>query len=303
MKQRLLPSVLALSFFSIAVAPAQAELYITIVQGLGGEPRFDEQFHEQSRLIAEASAALTDDDKIRLYQGDEATRENLLAHFETISAQMTDEDRAAIYLIGHGSFDGESYKFNIPGLDIDNEDILNIMNALPGENHFLLNTSSTSGALLEPLENENRILITATRSGNEKNATFFGQYFVAALTDDEADINKNNNISIQEAFDYAQRQVADYFEGQGQLATEHSEIRGEGAAQFVLARLNQNVIDAGDNPKLADLQQQSEDINRQIEDLQLRRTEFSNAEYIQQLQALILESARINEAIEQLSSE
>ena len=42
---------------------------------------------------------------------------------------------------------------------------------------------------------------------------------------------------------------------------------------------------------------------RQIEDLQLRRTEFSNAEYIQQLQALILESARINEAIEQLSSE
>ncbi len=56
----------------------------------------------------------------------------------------------AIYLIGHGSFDGEEYKFNIPGLDITTDDLLNIMQSFPGQNHFLLNTSSTSGALLEP---------------------------------------------------------------------------------------------------------------------------------------------------------
>ena len=281
---------------------AQAALYVTIVQGLGGEPAFEENFHEQSQTIAEASASLTDSENITLFSGTDATRENLLAHFSELSAGMNEDDRAAIYLIGHGSFDGEEYKFNIPGLDITTDDILGIMNAFPGQNHFLLNTSSTSGALLEPLQNENRILVTATRNGNEKNATFFGKYFVEALSSEDADLNKNNSISIEEAFSYAQRQVEEYFESQGQLATEHAEISGDGAAQFTLARINPVVIST-ENPRITELQEQSLEVDRQIESLQLRRGEMSNAEYIEQLQALILQSARINEEIDQLSSE
>ncbi len=281
---------------------AQAALYVTIVQGLGGEPAFEENFHEQSQTIAEASASLTDSENITLFSGTDATRENLLAHFSELSVGMNEDDRAAIYLIGHGSFDGEEYKFNIPGLDITTDDILGIMNAFHGQNHFLLNTSSTSGALLEPLQNENRILVTATRNGNEKNATFFGKYFVEALSSEDADLNKNNSISIEEAFSYAQRQVEEYFESQGQLATEHAEISGDGAAQFTLARINPVVI-SSENPRIAELQEQSLEVDRQIESLQLRRGEMSNAEYIEQLQALILQSARINEEIDQLSSE
>jgi hypothetical protein len=215
---------------------------------------------------------------------------------------MTENDRSAIYLIGHGSFDGEEYKFNIPGLDITTDDILNIMQSFPGQNHFLLNTSSTSGALLEPLEDESRILVTATRSGNEKNATVFGEYFAQALSSEDADLNKNNNISIEEAFGYAQRQVEEYFESQGQLATEHPEIIGNGAAQFTLARINPIVI-SDENPRIAELQEQTLDIDRQIENLQLQRSELSNQEYIEQLQALILQSARINEEIDQLTGE
>jgi len=176
------------------------------------------------------------------------------------------------------------------------------MEAFPGQNHFLLNTSSTSGALLEPLADESRILVTATRSGNEKNATLFGEIFVEALSSEDADLNKNNNISIEEAFGYAQRQVEEYFESQGQLATEHPEIIGDGAAQFTLARINPLVISA-ENPRIAELQEQNIDIDRQIESLQLRRSELSNQEYIQQLQALILQSARINEEIDQLTGE
>lgn len=281
---------------------AQAELYITIVQGLGGELTFEENFHTQSQTIAEASASLTDDDKITLFNGEDATRENLLAHFSRQSTMMTEDDRAAIYLVGHGSFDGEEYKFNIPGLDVTTEDLLNIMDSFPGQNHFLLSTSSTSGALLEPLENENRILVTATRNGNEKNATIFGEYFVEALSSGDADLNKNNNISIEEAFGYAQRQVEEYFESQGQLATEHSELNGSGAAQFTLARINPIEI-ATENPRIAELQEQNLDIDRQIESLQLRRTELTNEDYIEQLQDLILQSARINEEIDLLGSE
>lgn len=303
MRSFLIASTSALSIILSAVSlNAQAALYVTIVQGLGGEPGFEENFHEQSQTIAEASVSLTDSENITLFSGADATRDNLLAHFSELSAAMNEDDRAAIYLIGHGSFDGEEYKFNIPGLDITTDDILGIMNALPGQNHFLLNTSSTSGALLEPLQHENRILVTATRSGNEKNATFFGEYFVEALGSEDADLNKNNNISIEEAFSYAQRQVEEYFESQGQLATEHAEISGDGAAQFTLARINPVVIST-ENPRIAELQEQSLEVDRQIESLQLRRSEMNNTEYIEQLQALILQSARINEEIDQLSSE
>ena len=294
--------VCAATLIYSASLSAQAELYVTIVQGLGGEPVFEENFHTQSQTLAEASASLTDADKVILFNGEDATQENLLAHFESQSARMNEDDRAAIYLIGHGSFDGEEYKFNIPGIDISTDDILNIMESLPGQNHFLLNTSSTSGALLEPLEDESRILVTATRSGNEKNATFFGEYFVEALSSEDADLNKNNNISIEEAFSYAQRQVEEYFESQGQLATEHSEIIGDGAAQFTLARINPVVI-SNESPRIAELQEQILNIDRQIESLQLRRSELNNVEYIEQLQALILQSARINEELDQLTSE
>ena len=196
-KRVILPFALTLMF--LVSLSARAELYVTIVQGLGGEPAFEENFHAQSQALVEASSSLTDADNVTLFNGEDATRNNLLAHFESQSALMNDDDRSAIYLIGHGSFDGDEYKFNIPGLDITTADILNIMQAFPGQNHFLLNTSSTSGALLEPLGDESRILVTATRSGNEKNATFFGEYFVDALSSEDADLNKNNNISIEEA--------------------------------------------------------------------------------------------------------
>ncbi len=287
---------------ALGVQTAHAALYVTIVQGLGGEPRFDENFHEQTQTIAEASASLTEADNIFLFSGEDAARDNLLSHFTALAELMNDDDRAVIYLVGHGSYDGRDYKFNIPGLDITTEDLLNIMDSLPGQNHFLLNTSSTSGALLEPLANEDRILVTATRSGNEQNATYFGEYFVAALSSEDADLNKNNNISIEEAFSFAQRQVEEFFESQGQLATEHAELSGEGAAQFTLARINPLTVST-ENPRLAELQEQSLDIDREIESLQLRRGELSNQVYIEQLQELILQSARINEEIDQLNSE
>ncbi len=147
-KRVILPFALTLMF--LVSLSARAELYVTIVQGLGGEPAFEENFHAQSQALVEASSSLTDADNVTLFNGEDATRNNLLAHFESQSALMNDDDRSAIYLIGHGSFDGDEYKFNIPGLDITTADILNIMQAFPGQNHFLLNTSSTSGALLEP---------------------------------------------------------------------------------------------------------------------------------------------------------
>jgi hypothetical protein len=231
---------------------------------------------------------------------------------------MTGDDRAALYFIGHGSFDGEEYKFNLPGPDMTAQDIKNVLDALPGRNHFVLNTSSTSGAMVElitgspaPREGaagsaseaaaagtDKYLLVAATRNGNERNATQFGRFFAEALTSEAADINKNNNVSVQEAFDYAARQVETWFTEAGRLATEHPQLRGSGAAQFSLSRLNAIELPASADPLLGQLLEERQALDTQVEELQLRRSELGNAEYLRQLQELILRTAELTERIE-----
>jgi hypothetical protein len=278
---------------------ARAALYVTVVQGLGGDDHWQARFSDQQEKITEASITMAGEAHVKSFTGDDATRDNLMAHFRMLSTSMNDDDRLALYLIGHGSYDGEQYKFNIPGPDITDGDLAEILGTLPGRNHFVVNTSSASGAMLDKVETDDRILVTATRNGNEKNATEFGDFFAAALTSDSADINKNNSISIQEAFDYAERQVASFFENQSKLATEHPQIRGDNAASFNLARVN--VAETPDeDPRITQLLSQREALDAQIEELQLNRGRYTNAEYIQKLQALILESAEVGEQIDNL---
>ncbi len=302
--------MVAASVAALAVVPAlsQAALYISVVQGLGGQALYDEQFNDMRKKIEAASATITDADKVYSFSGEHATRAALLKHFTELSKKMTATDRAAIYLVGHGSFDGDTYKFNIPGPDLTAADLKSILEHLPGKNHFLVNTSSTSGAMLETLvgkgdkaSNPAYVVISATRNGNERNATQFGRFFAEALRNKDADLNKNNSISIQEAYDYAEKQVGAYFQDESKLSTEHAQLRGEGAAQFNLARLNaaeQKAELANASGKLADLLKKRKDLETEIEDLQVRKGQLSNADYLARFQQLILQSAELSEQIE-----
>ena len=292
-------TITAMALQCLVVLPAAAELHVTVVQGLGGNPLFDVSFTDQRHKIIDASTTMAGEDNVTVFNGEEATRENLLAHFAAMAQTLSEEDRMAIYLIGHGSYDGEQYKFNIPGPDITDGDLDDVIGSLPGSNHFLVNTSSASGAILDTIDTENRIIITATRNGNEKNATEFGAFFASALAEEAADINKNNSVSIQEAFDFAERSVAEFFESEGKLATEHPQIRGDNSSSFNLARL-ELVETTSEDPRIAALLIQRQELDADIEDLQLRRNEFTNADYIQRLQALILESAQVSEQIDMI---
>ena len=82
-----------------------------------------------------------------------------------------------------------------------------------------LGAATMRGAIADLAAGDNRLLILATRSGAERHATRFGGYFAAALNDPTADLDKNQLGSATEAFDFAERQVDDYYERNGQLAT------------------------------------------------------------------------------------
>jgi hypothetical protein len=293
---------LFLIFLLLLPIAVSAELYVTIIQGLDGSENYGLQFTEQSTRLNIAAESITENSLIEFISGAQATRENILAHFNELNKGMQEDDRIAVFLIGHGSYDGYEYKFNIPGPDITGEDIESFMNALPARIQLLVNTSSASGAISEQLRSENRVLITATRNGNERLATRFGEYFFEAIEDTSADLNKNNAVTAQEAFDFAERMVKDYFENQGQLATEHPQISGDYAGQFVVARLDQQRPKT-ENPELTRLFSERGAIDLKIEELQLKKGELQLDDFLSQLQMLMIELSTVQEKIDQLDGD
>ena len=80
------------------------------------------------------------------------------------------------------------------------------------------------------------------------------------------------------------------------LATEHPQIQGERAGGFVLARLGAAAALARD-PEKRQLLNQREQLERRVADLTLRKDDLPQDEYLDALQALLLELADLQERI------
>jgi hypothetical protein len=285
----------------LVAAPAHAELYYLIVAGLGGEATYSEQFEKDASELAAVARRTTAASRVMLLQGEQATREAIVSGFDALRARVKAADSLVVMLVGHGSFDGEAYKFNLPGPDIDGAELGKLLSAVPARSQLVVNATSASGAVLETWAAEGRTLITATRSGFERNATRFAQHFAAALAAGSADINKNGAITAQEAFDYAARSVADSFEKDGALATEHPQIAGGAAARFTVARLASAApaIDAAaTNPAVAALTAERDRLDGEIEALRARRESLGADAYLTELQRLLVELAEVQGKID-----
>ena len=276
---------------------SKAELYVVVIEGLGGDAVYVEQFAKQVAAVSEASKTLTTTDRLHVFPAPSATREDVLDYFDTLAGRITASDRLAVYLIGHGSYDDYDYKFNIGGPDLTGGDLAEALNGLPGSNQLVVNTSSASGALADSLINDERMLILATRSGVERHATKFGNYFAAALSDPGADLDKNQVVSAGEAYRFAERHVGDYFERNGQLATEHSRIEGARADQFNLANLSDS-RPSQDDDVLTDLIARRYLLNGQLDELRLSRDKMTADDYQSASLQMLLELAQVENEIE-----
>jgi hypothetical protein len=135
----------------LAGAPlAHAELYYVIVAGLGGAPEYEDAFVAHARKLGEAAErTLGDDARVSVLAGEQATREALRARLADLAASTRASDRLAVFLVGHGSFDGTQYKFNLPGPDIDGAELAQLLAAIPARPQLVVNATSASGAVLE----------------------------------------------------------------------------------------------------------------------------------------------------------
>ena len=134
-----------------------------------------------------------------------ATREQVRAALDAIAKQAQPQDALVLMLIGHGSFDGFEYKMNLSGPDLSAAELATLLDRIPATRQLLVDMTSSSGGAIEALRKSNRVIITATKNGSEKNATVFARYWVEALSDPAADSDKNDVVSALEAFRFADK--------------------------------------------------------------------------------------------------
>lgn len=292
----------ALVLAGLALAPAAyAETHYMIVGGIGGLPEYEERFTEDVERLAEAARrTVADEDRVVVLSGEQATRDALRAQLEGLAGRLDAADAFVLFLVGHGSYDGEQYKFNLKGPDIDGAALGELLEAVPAQSQLVVNASSASGAVLESWAADDRIVITATRSGAERNATRFGAYWAEALSSDEADINKNGVVTVEEAFEFASRKVTDSYETEGALATEHPQLSGEMANRFEASRLAGRTAAA---PEVEGLYDELTALEEELAALRLRRDDMEQGRYLDELQDLLVELATVQERIDAAEGE
>ncbi len=297
-----------LGLLLLAMSSAFANSFYVTISGLGGEPDYDTRFTGWAQELNKTFQA-AGDAKAQAFIGKDATLEKVRAAFDGIAKSAKPDDTLVVVLIGHGTFDGLEYKFNIPGPDLSSVELAALMDKVPAKRQLLVNTTSASGGAMAALRRQDRVVITATRAGTEKNATLFARYFVEALRDAAADTDKNEVISALEAFKYADQKTAKFYETQKRLATEHAILedtgKGEGvrapsaengqgllAARFPLLRLGAAQVAAKDPEKLK-LLAKKEEVESQIDKLKYQKAAMDVADYRRQLGALVLELAKV----------
>src|SRR5919197_933853 len=213
--------------------------FLLIIVGLAGDPEHGKLFHKWGTTLAEASEKVgVSKDRVayladRVGEDDKrvtgrSTKEEIDKALAQLAKTASADDVIYIVLLGHGSFDGNAAKFNLPGPDMSAADFEPMLKRLPTRNIVFVDTSSSSGPFVQALSGPGRTIITATRNGAEQFTTLFGGYFVEAFTAEGADADKNKRVSMLEAFQYAKGEVARAYEREGLLATEHALLDDNG---------------------------------------------------------------------------
>ena len=284
---------------ALTMPAAHAELRVLVVSGLGGEPDYEKRFQQQASAVAAAAArAGAKKDDIALLSGERARKDALEDALTSLATRAQKNDQVLVVLIGHGAYDGEDYRFNLPGPDMTGREIGAWLDKLQAGQQLVVNATSASGAVIESWKRPNRIVITATKSGTERNATRFAEYWVQALSSAEADRDKNDTVTAAEAFEFAARKVADAFKSDAALATEHARMEGGNGGNFLVARLGESAV-LPDDPALAALVAEQTGLEQQIEQLKGRKPALERAQYYDELEKVLLTLAKLDRRIDE----
>lgn len=309
--KRMIP-VLALLALSATRLDAQSNAHVLIVSGLGGEPKYVQNFLDWGSAMAEAAETrfgvpaanivyLAEEPGQNSAVDGESTKAEIEQALQGIASRADTDDRILILLIGHGSMDTRGSRLNLPGPDLLSTEMATLLEPFSTQSVVVVNGASASGSWHEALDAPNRMIITATRSGSERNETIFPRYFVEAFSADGADADRDGKVTIQEAFTYANRETERSYETAGTLQLEHARMEGniELAGTFHLGAPT-GQAPASASPELRALYARRGELESSVDALRNRRSQMEDAAYESELERLVLELARTNRSIQDL---
>jgi len=296
-----------------ATSSGKSQFNAIVAVGLGGTAEYREMFEEAAtemtdQLLGASDSAgdVTTDgaSTVALLLEDKTDRETLLSHIDERVDFIVSQSKLGIThqfvlaLFGHGSYDGEDYKFNISGPDVTARELAEHLKPLDGMPQLLLLGTSASGAALEWLASDDRIVLTATKSGAESNVVLFPRFWKDTLLGSDADTDHDEQLSIHEAFDYTSQAIAEHYENAQQLATEHSRIVvGTNAQLSVLTRLG-SLAGSENNPVVNTLLEKRDTLENEFLEIRATRGQKPQTQYLDELEVVLLKIATLQREID-----
>ena len=305
--------VLFLAAFARAEeAPDRAS--VILVVGAGGEEKYAGTFAKwASHWQQAAEAGGVKIATVGLEESGETDRQRLKSLIE--SERKDGPQELWVVLLGHGTSDGKEPKFNLRSDDLRASDLVDWLKPIQRTTVVVCGFSS-SGAWLKPLAAAGRVVVTATRTGAENNYARFGGYFAQAIGDPAADMDKDGETSLLEAWLVASRKTADFYKEEGRLATEHSLLEdnadglGTPAEWFRGVRAVKKAKDGtppdglraaqihlvhstAERALSAEQRAQRDALERDLSALRDRKASMKDDEYYRELEVLLLKLARI----------
>lgn len=302
--------------------------YALLIGGLGGSPELTEKFKgylfETRKALIDGMAmpaeniTLLGENSISSasFVDGVATADNIRLQFDALQERVGPADLVLVVLFGHGSFSNGEARLNIPRRDLSQHDFASLVDGLDASRIVFVNTGSASAPFVEALSGNNRMVITATRTGSQKNETSFPRFMVESLTSPATDRDKDGRISVKEVFEYAAERTDQMFADNGNLATENALLDDNGdqegsrleelenGADGHLASITYLSGDSATSGVLAERagstawQLEKSEVELAIANLKSRKASMDADVYYAELETLFVQLARGNEAAE-----
>lgn len=310
--------LLLLLWTANAFAEEGAQRLIVVV-GAPGSAEFEPQFKAWAdRWEAAAKRSQASFLRIEEAAGDREPKEQLREALKQSAEKQSQP--VWLILIGHGTFDGKTARFNLRGPDVSTAELKEMLLPITAP-LAVINCSSSSGPFLAELAAPQRVVITAAQSGHEYNFAHFGDYLSAAISDPAADLDKEEQTSLLEAYLLASSRLREFYKKEGRLATEHALLddngdklgtpadwfaglrvvkksKAGGAADGNLARQLVLLRSPREEQLPPAIREQRDALERQLAELREQKEKLPAAEYFAQLETLLLQIAKLSESQE-----
>lgn len=307
--------MLAAGLLLMSVFGAAPEAEVVLVIGAAGSEEYGQRFAEWGSLWETAAKSAGAEISVIGRDGESPDQDKMRLQ-SLLKKNATFQTPLWLILIGHGTFDRREAKFNLRGPDFSAKE-LKLWLEETSRSIAIIDTSAASAPFLQTLAGPGRIVISATKSGGEQNFPYFGGYLSQAMGDRAADLDKDERVSLWEAYLFASRRTDEFYKLNGRLQTEHALLDDNGDGQgtrsdaFEGLEPRQQAAEVGkeldgllahqwhlgssvsrDQLTPAQKDRQAE-LEHQIQTLKRNKTSLAERVYYEQLEILLIELAQI----------